>query len=79
MFSLSSGRAGNFQELGLAADESEVAAITSSGHVPLEVVLPDGSSGEHVVDCDSRLTMMVADSSCAPLAAARPPAAAVRK
>ena len=47
MFALSSGRAGNFEELGLAADEQEVAAIAASGRTPLEVVLPDGRCGEH--------------------------------
>ena len=46
MFALSSGRAGDFETLGLAADEAEVAAIAASGRTPLEVVLPDGSSGE---------------------------------
>ena len=47
MFAISSGRAGNFGELGLASDEQEVAAIAASGRTPLEVVLPDSSSGEH--------------------------------
>ncbi|KAI7840523.1 hypothetical protein COHA_005822 [Chlorella ohadii] len=42
MFALSSGRASNFEGLGLAADEQEVAAIAASGRTPLEVVLPDG-------------------------------------
>ena len=46
MFALSSGRAGNFEELGLAADEQEVADISAADRTPLEVVLPDGSSGE---------------------------------
>ncbi|KAI7840524.1 hypothetical protein COHA_005823 [Chlorella ohadii] len=44
MFALSSGRAGNFEELGLAADEQQVASIAASGRIPVEVVLPDGSS-----------------------------------
>ena len=46
MFAASSGRAREFEELGLAADEQQVAAIASSGRMPLEVLLPDGSSGE---------------------------------
>ena len=46
MFALSSGRAGNFEELGLAADEQQVASIAASGRIPVEVVLPDGSSSE---------------------------------
>jgi len=46
MFALSSGRAGNFKKLGLAKVEPEVAATASSGRTLLEVVLPDGSSGE---------------------------------
>lgn len=47
MFAASSGRAGDFEQLGLAADEREVAAITTAERVPLELVLPDGSSGAH--------------------------------
>ncbi len=47
MFALSSGRAGNFGQLGLAADEQEVAAISAAGRIPLEVVLPDSRCGEH--------------------------------
>jgi hypothetical protein len=44
MFAFSSGRSGDFEELGLAADEDQVASIAAAGHTPLEVVLPDGSS-----------------------------------
>lgn len=50
MFAASSGRAGDFEQLGLAADEREVAAITTAERVPLDLVLPDGSSGAH---CDA--------------------------
>jgi len=49
MFAPSSGRSGDFEELGLAEDEPEVAAIAAAGRIPLEVVLPDGSSGERWV------------------------------
>lgn len=46
MLAASSGRGGNFEELGLAADEQQVAVIAAADRTPLEVVLPDGSSGE---------------------------------
>lgn len=51
MFTLSSGRSGNFDELGLAANDEEVAAIATAGCTPVEVFMPDGSSGERA-KCD---------------------------
>ncbi len=72
MFALSSGRAGDFEELGLAADEQEVAVIAASGRTPLEVVLPDGRCGEcwalavHLDTC--RKFWLVLRGSCAPCA-----------
>ncbi|KAI7840525.1 hypothetical protein COHA_005824 [Chlorella ohadii] len=75
---LSSGPAGNFEELGLAAGEQEVAAVAAAGRIPLEVVLPDGRcvllscgerDGSSEVLAALRKRLAAADAGAAALAA----------